>query len=675
MRARMRNLCNRLMPVMEFANQQLKSLSARMTIFMVLACAIPMCLAGWYFTEQMTKQLTQTALDRNNKVAERVASDLGSSIRNKMNFLTVMVGKEEIRRLDLEGSKNFIKQLQPYYGGNDVLFVANREGQQIARTDGAVPVNIAEQDYFKTAISGTPNFSSPITSQVTGALTITGVAPVYGEKNQVIGVVGTNVTLESMTNFVEQILSQNPGYIIKVIDKQKVAVVDQSDVSAVQERRVLEDNFYQEAVEKETGSCVGVFRGQEYLVSYRPISGTQWLVITLYPKAGVVNEVYVMVERSVLFMVVVVFIMAVLGFINVRRSLGSLRCLDIGAKRVASGDLTYGLDIHTDDEIGTVARAFNGMTVSLRKMVNSVKRSVILMLEASCKVNDAAKQSGNAAAEVTAAIQEMAKKISYQSNETHATKGLLTNLVSITDSVARSIREVTGATDQASKIAIDSQKVVEQTVQKMQCLKAEVATTSATIKLLDNSAAEIGDISGIITGIAKETKLLALNAAIEAARAGESGNGFRVVASEVKKLSEQSALSAISITMLIKKIQTETAALVAAVEESCIQAEQGAKVAAGLGGAFEQIVQAIDNVEVQAGTISQETENQVELCRQAFTAVANINRLSEENTVSTQEIVAVSEQQAATVKEIAVSLGELDDMAAELKLMIASFRG
>ncbi|MBP2653239.1 MAG: methyl-accepting chemotaxis sensory transducer with Cache sensor [Firmicutes bacterium] len=674
MRQEIAKLIKRLIVRLAGVTLLLKSIGVRMTIVTVMFCVVPMCLVGWYFTDQMTDSLIQAALERNNKVAERAASDLGVYVRSKMNFLAVSGGKAELRRLEPVGSVAFLEQLQPYYGGNDALFVVNREGKQIAHTTGTEPVNIAEQDYFKTVLNGTPVFSEPITNKLSGKLAFIGAVPIFGEDNTVVGVLGANVAMENITILVEQILAQNPGCIINVIDKNRIPVILQTDSSAVAERKVLEDSFYQEAVDREIGSCSSFFRGQEYLVSYRPVAGTTWLVVTLYPKATVLSEAWGMVGCSIMIMAALVIIFAVVAFFYVRRTLGPLRLLDVGTQRVAEGDLTSTIMINSNDEIGQVAKAFNGMTTSLRQIVCSVKQSVALVIESSRQVNSAAEQSGSAALEVTRAIQEMAEKINGQSNETIATEKLLTDLVLITDTVSGSIGQVTVAADESSKIAATSQDVVDKTVEKMRRLKDGLGGTTAIITMLDNSAMKIGNITGLITGIANQTNLLALNASIEAARAGEWGRGFAVVADEVRKLAEQTSQSAKDITLLIKKIQTETAAVATAVEESLIEAQQGVEVATGLGVSFNKIVQSVENVQFQARTISRETENQVVLCHEAMAAVANINRLAGENTACTEEIVAVSEEQAATVKEITDSLLELENMAFELERMVASFK-
>src|SRR5690625_625537 len=109
----------------------------------------------------------------------------------------------------------------------------------------------------------------------------------------------------------------------------------------------------------------------------------------------------------------------------------------------------------------------------------------------------------------------------------------------------------------------------------MQDIQKGTLTTSETINTLRETSQEINEITEIITDIADQTNLLALNASIEAARAGEAGSGFAVVADEIRKLSEQTASSALDINNLINNIQEETNVAVETVERSQEDVDEG----------------------------------------------------------------------------------------------------
>jgi methyl-accepting chemotaxis protein len=297
-----------------------------------------------------------------------------------------------------------------------------------------------------------------------------------------------------------------------------------------------------------------------------------------------------------------------------------------------------------------------------------------MILDSCGSVAAVSEQSRAGSVQVANSVGFIAEQISHQGKDTEKTGRILQELVNITQNVSDSIGQVAAATDECSATAIRGQAVIDQTVVKMNGIKTLVDETASTVELLGNSTQEIGQITGMITGIAKQTNLLALNAAIEAARAGNAGRGFAVVADEVRKLSEQSAAAARSITGLINKIQTESSGAVRAMQQSFEQVEQGVAIVQTSGVAFANIVGAIGNVQQQVTTITQETEKQVGLCQDALAAVDNSSVLAGKNTNSAQEIAAVCQQQAAAAHDISDSIEQLKTMANSLENMVAQFK-
>lgn len=103
----------------------LASLTSRAAIFAVLTCSIPIVIIEGYFTHQTLGALTQAAVDKNNKVADRIAGDIGNYILNKKNFIMASSGKDEVRAMDPVTTKRYLQQIQPFYGSNDTLFVTD----------------------------------------------------------------------------------------------------------------------------------------------------------------------------------------------------------------------------------------------------------------------------------------------------------------------------------------------------------------------------------------------------------------------------------------------------------------------------------------------------------------------------------------------------------------------
>ncbi|AJQ28817.1 methyl-accepting chemotaxis sensory transducer with Cache sensor [Pelosinus fermentans JBW45] len=650
------------------------SLATQATITMALICVMPLSIIGWYFTNQTMESLTQAAIDKNNKVVDRIASDIGANIQSKKNFLMVTSSTSSIRGMQKEGLENYLTQVKPYYGGNEALFVARTDGNQIFRTDNKALVNIMDRDYFQKALQGTVNFSDPVHSKVTNEMTIIASVPIVGADNKVQGILGANLSMQNVNNLVEQILSQNPGYSITILNKNRVPIFYQSDSSAVTESKQLDEEYYKEAVEKQSGNTMGIFRNQDYFISYRPIANTDWIAISTYPKKEALQSAFDMVENSTKIIFLMIMILLISGLFVIRRSLAPLQELAEGADIVAQGDLTHTMGHYRHDELGHVAMAFNSMTLSLRNIVQSVKQSSALVLESTNTVAATSEQSRVGSIQVSQSVADIAEKIGHQGKDTKTTEELLQKLVNISVNVSESIQQTAASTNECSTASAQGQQVINETVVKMQNIKSLVADTAKTVEVLGESTKEIGTITGVITEIAKQTNLLALNAAIEAARAGEAGRGFAVVADEVRKLAEQSAKATKNISAIINRIQSESSGAFTAMQQSFANVEQGVEIAQTSGAAFEKIVAGIGHVQEQANTIIVETENQVHLCREAMQAVANISTLAAHNTSGAQEIAAVCEQQAASAQDITSSTEKLQEMSYKLENLVMQFK-
>ncbi|UZN00617.1 methyl-accepting chemotaxis protein [Lysinibacillus sp. MHQ-1] len=208
----------------------------------------------------------------------------------------------------------------------------------------------------------------------------------------------------------------------------------------------------------------------------------------------------------------------------------------------------------------------------------------------------------------------------------------------------------------------------------MNKIQTSIDSLNNVIFGLGDRSSEIGQIVEVITSIAEQTNLLALNAAIEAARAGENGKGFAVVSEEVRKLAEESSLSARRISVLIDGIQTETNRAVDSMQFTTNEVVIGINCVNTAGESFKKIQHATKEVSAQVQGISTSVEHMAIEMRHMTDSMKQINGIAQSSAEGTQNISAATEEQLASMEEITASTFTLSKMAEELQNKTNTFK-
>jgi twitching motility protein PilJ len=309
------------------------------------------------------------------------------------------------------------------------------------------------------------------------------------------------------------------------------------------------------------------------------------------------------------------------------------------------GDLT--IQASVGEEItGAIADAFNDATDALRNLVMTIN-------ETSVQVSSAAQQT-------QATAMHLAEASDHQAHQITAVSAAVNEMAVSIDQVSRNAEESARVAAQSVGLATRGADTVRRTIEGMDGIREQIQETSKRIKRLGESSQEIGNIVELINDIADQTNILALNASIQAAMAGEAGRGFAVVADEVQRLAERSGNATKQIEALVKTIQTDTNEAVISMEQSTAGVVSGAKLAEAAGDALREI----ESVSKQlAGLI----QNISEAARQQANAAANIS--------DTMNVIQeITSQTSAGTNETATSIGNLADLANDLRNSVAGFK-
>ncbi|MGE5703448.1 MAG: methyl-accepting chemotaxis protein [Clostridia bacterium] len=344
-------------------------------------------------------------------------------------------------------------------------------------------------------------------------------------------------------------------------------------------------------------------------------------------------------------------------------------------EQVAGGDLQVEpVPTKLKDEIGGLIRSFNQMTINLRTVIGEVSLHSQQVAATSEELAAIADQTVHASTQIAGSIQEVAagseKQVVAVEQSTQAAEQIKAGMNEIADSMDKA----TLSSQMAAEKATAGNQVVTRVVDQINQIDQKVTSSSQVVSILGMKSNEIGSIVSMITEIANQTNLLALNAAIEAARAGEQGRGFAVVADEVRKLAEQSALAAGQISQLIAQIQAETDKAVASMKEGNIAVSHGKQLVHEAGEAFQEILASVDQVLSQVKEVSAIVDRVEEGTDTMVMSVQHIAKITSASQQSAEEVVAATEQQNASMQEVAASTDSLAKMAEQLQQSIGSFR-
>ena len=324
--------------------------------------------------------------------------------------------------------------------------------------------------------------------------------------------------------------------------------------------------------------------------------------------------------------------------------------------RFADGDLTVrvepGQEEAQNDTIRRLFEGFNQAVESVRDVFADVKSVVDSTASAAGQISSSSDQMATSAEEQSAQAEEVAAAV----EELNQTIG----------ENAESVQRTAEAAETGGQQAREGQEVVAEATDMMEEIAEEVRGTAETIDQLQASSEEISQVVNAIDEIADQTNLLALNAAIEAARAGsdggtdETGQGFGVVAEEVRELAEETDAATNQIAEIIEKVQSEIEEAVDSARGSRMQAEQGIDLAGRAGEALDEVVASIEEVEQRTDEIAAASEEQ--------------STTSEEIARSVQSISTAAQESAAGVTQVSDSADELDALTERLRKNIQRFK-
>jgi methyl-accepting chemotaxis protein WspA len=301
------------------------------------------------------------------------------------------------------------------------------------------------------------------------------------------------------------------------------------------------------------------------------------------------------------------------------------------ADRIATGDLSESVVNvgNSQDEIGQLMGSFQAMVQRLNGLIAQVQRSSI-QVTASCT-------------QLSASGRQLEGTMTEQVASTNQVTTTAKQIAATSEELVHTMEELSGMSQMTSHTATDQQQDLIRMGSTMQQLSGATELISAKLGTISEKAHNITTIVSTITRVADQTNLLSLNAAIEAEKAGEYGLGFSVVAKEIRRLADQTAIATVDIEQMIKEMQSAVSTGVMEMDKFAREVRQGVTEVGNITAQVGQVIVQVQELTPRFDAVNQGMEMQFQGAQQISEAMMQLSSASTQTADSLQEINRVIE--------------------------------
>lgn len=317
------------------------------------------------------------------------------------------------------------------------------------------------------------------------------------------------------------------------------------------------------------------------------------------------------------------------------------------AEKIADGNLQETIELNNDgSEVGKLMTAFHYMSKKLNSLILQMQKSGVLISTSATQIAAAGKELEATVTEQLASTNE----VSATSQQIAATSRELVKVMDQVELMAQSTAIAAGA----------SQNDLNRMERVMRQLSNATTSIATKLGVMNEKANNINSVVTTINKVADQTNLLSLNAAIEAEKAGEYGAGFAVVAREIRRLADQTAVATLEIAQMIKEMQSAVSTGVMEMDKFNKSVVDSVADVSKISDQVAQVIQQVQGLTPRFEQVSQSIEEQSMGAQQISEAMGHLSQ--------------ASQQTVDALRETNSAVGQLDEAANGLRLEISRFK-